>query len=556
MLLFPLFAVLAFTPLLQGLFDFPLQSAFQAIIFFSCLLWLFRIQDSRFKIQDSGFKTGAYPSPLNLQSSIFNLKSGILNFQYAGVRMAVFAVMALSFFSMFSSPVRALVWPEWGNLAAGLLIFIFSGFLSPEERKKTDLALRIAAWGTVILAVVQALVLKSPQISASLTNPNALALFVIMLLPLAASWKDWWLAGAMLVLLIWTQSAGAAIALIVAAGFYMHQSFGRAEFKKNLPIFALLAIALVLVISQVPLQSFVHRLLWWKSAMLMFLSSPFLGFGHAAFTFVYPAYRGAVPGDMGSIYAHSYYLEFLAENGIFCAALWFGLLVYAIKKKPGLAKYSLIAALSHCAIDFGLSVPANFWIFSYLAAPENRERARGSAAAQEKGREGISQERIEGFSRPALLAARQFHGTLPSPSIEAISQKGGAHLVVYAVAAVLAAAWLNLCLTHNRALRAQASAVSCYSGRDFMAAENKFQKALEIENGPLSLEALGEIESRLASEKKDRGMLFSAAVFFERALILNPYSASAYRNLAAVYRAAGEDKLLRGLEERRKRVFR
>ncbi|MCX5784327.1 MAG: O-antigen ligase family protein [Elusimicrobia bacterium] len=285
---------------------------------------------------------------------------------------------------MFASPVRALVWPEWGNLAAGLLIFIFSGFLRPEERNRTDRALRIAAWGTAALAGVQALVLKSPQVSASLTNPNALALFVVMLLPLAASWKDWWLAGALLVLLIWTQSAGAAIALISAAGFYMHQSFGRAELKKNLPIFVLLAIALVLVISQVPTQSFIHRLLWWKSAVLMFLSNPFLGFGHAAFTFVYPAYRGAIPGDIGSIYAHSYYLEFLAENGLFCAALWFGLLVYAVKKKTGLAKYSLIAALAHGVIDFGLSVPANFWIFCYLAAPDNREHR--STGAQEHKR--------------------------------------------------------------------------------------------------------------------------------------------------------------------------
>ncbi|MCX5784328.1 MAG: hypothetical protein NTX59_01420 [Elusimicrobia bacterium] len=105
-------------------------------------------------------------------------------------------------------------------------------------------------------------------------------------------------------------------------------------------------------------------------------------------------------------------------------------------------------------------------------------------------------------------------------------------------------------------MRAQAAAVSFYAGRDFTAAENKFKKALEIENGPAPLEALGEIEFRLASERKDKGALFSAAVFFERALILNPYSASAYRNLAAVYRAAGEDKLLKGLEERKKRIFR
>lgn len=439
-----------------------------------------------------------------------NLESGILNLKSVGIRIAAFAVLALTFYSMLTSPVRALVWPEWGNLAAGFLIFIFSGFLSPDERKKTDGALRIAAWGTAVLAVIQALVLKTPQIAASLANPNALALFVVMLLPLAVSWKDWWLAGTLLVILIWTQSAGAAMALIAAAGFYMHRTIRAAEFKKNLPLFILLAAAIILAFSRVPSQSFVHRLLWWKSAMLIFLSRPFFGFGHAAFTFVYPAYRVTMPGDMGSIYAHSYYLEFLAENGLVCAALWFGLLVYAVKQKAGLAKYSLIGALTHCVIDFGLSVPANFWIFCYLAAPEEHRSTEAQAGSWQ-------------------------------PS--------------FAFVALLAAAWLNLCFTHNRALRAQVAGVACYDGGDFTAAENKFKEALEIENGPAPLEALGEIEYRQARETNDKGTLFSAAVFFERALILNPYSAPAYRNLAAVYRVAGEDRLLKGLEERKKRFF-
>jgi len=486
MLVLPFFSVLALAPLIQGLFDFPLQTAFQAAIFFSCLLWAL-----------SALRRPRIPADL-----------------FSKPAAAVIAAAALSFCSMLASPVRALVWPEWGNLAAGFLIFIFSGFLSPEDRKKTDLALRVAAWGTVAVAAVQAFVLKSPQISGSLTNPNALALFVVMILPLAASWKDWWLAGAMLVILVWTQSAGAAIALIAAAGLYARKSLERAEFKKTLPLFVLLAIALALVISQVPPQSFVHRLLWWKSAFLMFLSRPFFGFGHAAFTFVYPAYRGSMPGAVSSIYAHSYYLEFLAENGIFCAALWFGLLVYAVKKKTGLAKYSLVAALVHSVIDFGLSVPADFWIFCCLAAPENQGAEREPPPKADVGR-----------------------------------------LILPAAACVIAAAWLNLCVTHNRALRERSRAVSAYAQGNLPDSKNKFKKAFEIENGPAPLEALGKIEYRQACERKDRGMLFSSAVFFERALLLNPYSASAYRDLAAVYRAAGEEKLLIGREERKRMVF-
>ena len=507
MLVLPFFSVLALAPVIQGLFDFPLQTAFQAAIFFSCLLWVL-----------SALRRGRIPAD-----------------SFSKPAAAVIAAAALSFCSMLASPVRALVWPEWGNLTAGFLIFIFSGFLSPEDRKKTNLALRVAAWGTVAIAVVQAFVLKSPQISGSFTNPNALALFAVMILPLAASWKDWWLTLALLMLLIWTQSAGAAVALIAAAGLYARKSLERAEFKKNLPLFALLAIALALVISQVPPQSFVHRLLWWKSAFSMFLSRPFFGFGHAAFTFVYPAYRGSMSGAVssphhllaqlwgaflapkqvvGSIYAHSYYLEFLAENGIFCGALWFGLLVYAVKKKTGLAKYSLVAALAHSVIDFGLSVPADFWIFCYLAAPENQGGEREPLRISNAGR-----------------------------------------LILPAAACVIAAAWLNLCVTHNRALRERSRAISAYAEGNLPDSKNKFKKALEIENGPVPLEALGKIEYRLAFDGKDRGMLFSSAVFFERALLLNPYSASAYRDLAAVYRAAGEEKLLIGLEERKRMVF-
>jgi len=524
MLVLPFFSVLALAPVLQGLFDFPLQTAFQAVIFFSCLLWVL----SALRHNYTGVrppKAGGFG--INPQSTVFDLHFSI-------VHTAVIAAAALSFCSMMASPVRALIWPEWGNLFAGFLLFIFSGFLSPEDKKITNLALRAAAWAMAAIAVVQIFVLKSPQISGSLTNPNALALFVVMVLPLAVSWKDWWLAGAMLVILVWTRSMGAALALTAAVGLYAWKPHERAEFKKTIPLLVLSVIALALVISQVPPQSFVHRLLWWKSAFLMFLDRPLFGFGHAAFTFVSPAYGGAMSvvasssphlqQAMGSIYAHSYYLEFLAENGIFCAALWFGLMGYAVKKKTGLAKYSLVAALAHSVIDFGLSVPANFWIFCCLAAPEHQGGADPSRPQEHRGAE--AQERAMGRGR----------------------------LLFPAATCVIAAAWLNLCVTHNTALRERSRAAAAYAEGKLQDSRNKFTKALEIENGPAPLEALGKIDYRLAFERKDRGMLFSSAVFFERALLLNPYSASAYRDLAGVY-SAGEDKLLTDLEERKKRVF-
>ena len=488
MLVLPFFSILALAPLTQGLFDFPLQTAFQAALVLPCLLWGLR-----------ALRGATVPSVL------FSRTSAV-----------VCAVAALSFCSMLASPVRPLIWPEWGNAAVGLLIFVFSGFLSAEDREKTALALRLGAWGTVVICAVQVFVTKDPEgVSGSLINPNALAFFAVMTLPWALSRKDWGLALALSLPLLLTRSAGAAVALSAAAGLYAWNSLAGEKAWKRLSLLVLFAAVLSLANSLLQPQSIINRLFWWKSAFLMFADRPLLGFGHAAFTFIYPAYSALAPRAMHTIYAHNYYLEFMAENGVVCAALWFCLLAYAVKKKTGIAKYSLVAALAHSVIDFGLSVPANFWVFCYLAAPEN------------KG----------GLSIPLRVSR-------------------AANLLFPAAAAVMAAAWINLSVDHNRALRESSRAVLCYSKGALEESKSGFKKALEIENGSGTLEALGKIDYRLGLERQDRGLLFSSAVFFERALLLNPYSASAYRDLAAVYRAAGENSLLAGLQERKSKVFR
>ena len=149
----------------------------------------------------------------------------------------------------------------------------------------------MSAWLVALLSLYQAFILKSPEITASLTNANSLALFTLMLLPLAMMWKDFFLLGALIVTLVWTQSAAALLALLAAAGFYARDNMKAEDIRKNWPLLLLLAVVAALAFSQLEFRSFLDRLGWWRAALEMFAARPALGFGPGSFAYVYPAFH-------------------------------------------------------------------------------------------------------------------------------------------------------------------------------------------------------------------------------------------------------------------------
>ncbi|MDD5209247.1 MAG: O-antigen ligase family protein [Elusimicrobiales bacterium] len=470
--------VLGLSPALQAVFDLPLQLALQRAVLLGCLAWLF---------------VGAYGA---------GLPRGLTEKRF----YPLWAAAALSFISLLASPFRGYVFNEWGNYAAGLLIYFSASFLNKEERGRAEAAVAWGAWLVFAVCLLQAFAFGNFIERPPLTNLNALALYAVMVIPLALDRKSWALAAAMVVLVVWTQSLGAVLAGLAAAGFYAASRLKGREFKENIWLLAGLAVVAVPVFYLLQADSVAGRLAWWRSAWEMFSLRPLAGFGHASFTWAQAAFQPEGAFREHAIYAHNYYLEFLAENGLPAALAWFWLLFSAARAKKGLLKYSVIAALVHSTVDFGLSVPANFWVFCLLLSSPSEEA---------------------GSRLPSRRAA------------------GGA----LALACLLLVSLAALDLRSLAFEKARARAAAC---RDLPAAEAELRPALETKlfRAP-ALELLG----RLGIADTAGGPGFRSSVYLEMALLENRYSASAWGALKRIYSQPGQEARAAGLERRRREVF-
>lgn len=469
--------VLGLSPALQAVFDLPLQLALQRAVAVACLAWLF--------LRAYG---GGLPRSLG-EKRFYPL----------------WAAAGLTVLSLSVSPFRGQIFNEWGNYAAGLLIFLFASFMGKEARGRVERAVLWGAWLIFGLSLLQAFVLGNFISRPPLTNLNALALYAVMIIPLALERKALPLAAAMLILVIWTESLGAALAGLAAAGLYAVSRPGGSR-KENSFLLAALAVLAAAILYLLQADSIAGRLTWWTSAWKMFSARPLTGFGHAAFTWAQAAFQPNGAFREHSIYAHNYYLEFLAENGFPAAVAWFWLIFSAVRRRTGLVKYALVAALVHSLVDFGLSVPANFWLFCWLL----------SSPAEE--------------------------GEVFLPSRRA----AGAAL---AFALLLAAA---LACLDWRSLAFEKARFRAACAEDFTSAERELLPALRT--GLFRAPAL-ELLGRLAAADREAPPGFRSAEYYEMALLENRYSANAWAALSRLYSSPGLENEAAGLEKRRQEVF-
>lgn len=489
MLVYVFACVLLLAPLLQTVFDLPLQLAFQQAVLLAFLAWC-------------GFPYSRGESLLPVFGKRF---------------WGLWAAAAFSMLALLVSPFKGYIFNEWGNYAAGLLIFIVSSFLNKEERSKTDGALAAGAWLVFALVIAQIFILKNISQNPPLTNFNALALYCLMVLPLALARKAWLLAAAMAALVVISQSAGGALAGFGAAGIYSAGRWFRGRGGTgNKLFFAGMVVSAAGVLYVLQAESMAGRLAWWHSAWHMFAARPVTGFGYASFTWAQAGFQAAGAFREHSIYAHNYYLEYMAENGLPAAAIWFAFLFYAVRARKGLVKYSVIAALLHSFVDFGLAVPANFWLFCYLAASPCEDVPGQPAAPRWGGR---------------LLPAK----------------------AVLLLILLLEGALLSLNFKSLAFEKARLRAVSAALSRGRAAAQEQLRPYLagRLFRGP-ALEYLGSLTiAGPANSDKD----FSSAVYYEMALLENPYSSPAWRALERIYGAPGREGAAADLAARKARVY-
>ncbi|MFA5858346.1 MAG: O-antigen ligase family protein [Elusimicrobiota bacterium] len=212
--------------------------------------------------------------------------------------------------------------------------------------------------------------------TATLMNPNILAGFFVMMIPLIFALRESkTTAGkvekilALAVLstgLVLTGSIGAMLSLVLAAGGYYYFKLKKGTAKTLL--FAVLGgmVIAILLVKGFDSVDITNRIHWWVVAGKMWISQIFTGIGIDNFDRYYQVYK--IAGAENSVYAHSYYLQFLAECGILAFfVLVLGLIMHLVRAVKNVPVFiALTTVLIHNTFEYNLLIPGIACIFWYL----------------------------------------------------------------------------------------------------------------------------------------------------------------------------------------------
>jgi len=491
------------SPLLRGAWDLWAQGLIQLLVLSGFTLWL------------------AYHFSRSLslhQTGIFTRQNSLL-----------FIVAAASGISTALSLVTSLALPEWRNLLLGLWILLVSPLLVRDKKNLAERVLHVTAWILFALALYQRLVENTAIPASSLVNPNAFACFLLMILPLAVSWKDWPLFGATILALSWSASWGAWLALAITAIILRNPDRKKRLFRLETAVLAAAAIAITVIIVKRGYLSIDNRLVWWEAAVRMLADKPFLGFGTGTFAYVFPAYHEPA-GELSSLYAHNWPLQFTAENGILCGSLWLGMVIFMAHRLKGAKKWAVTAAFIHSFVGFGFSIPSNFWLFCFLLGSPASDRALKNGSSMKK------------------TGAQRAAGTAPGSRSLSL-------FVILVLAAFSSYAGTGI-WKEWKAGKLTVLAQAAYAAGDEKTALERLDKAGKLDRDNAGIPAiLGRIYLDKARGKGGKPHLLNAAAFFERAVELNPFRPGDWAELARVYGLAGEKKLRDDVFRRRDLIF-
>jgi len=403
----------------------------------------------------------------------------------------------------FLGPLRAYALPAWNVWLAGLGVMLAVNVMPDHERRFADRALRALAWALVLTAFYQYFVMGVPRPGASLLNQNVFAGAILLLLPLAVEKRDWILGAGLLICLAWTRSVGAWLGLAAALLIV----------KRRSPLWAgagaLMGLAcLLLVYAKLDSPDMLHRWQWWRAAAAMAGSRPWFGFGPGTYAYVLPAYvQSSRP--LATLFAHQHILETAAQCGWPFALAWLAGLLRFLKSGPQAKRIGAAALLVQSCWDYALSIPGVLWLFCYVAA----------SCLPRSGRVWRVPQR---WRLPACA------------------------LVLAAAGLGAGAVWQRWAAERLR-VRAEAMArAEGPSDRALALLERSARRADHPETARLS----GQIEAALARQTGAKERLLAAAADMESSAAQDPFRASTWTQLAALYQELGRDDLARQARQR------
>ncbi len=421
---------------------------------------------------------------------------GFMPLPSRGVAAWVAALASAAAVSAATSPVSAYAWPAWAGLAAGLWLIAAVTMIDADARESLEQGVRAAAWALVFLAVYQR-IHGSPRPASAFPNENVFAGAILLILPFAARRGDFLLAAALIIELWWTRSVGAWLGL-AAALVLGRRSVGAVAARAGA---AIGAAGLIAAYAKLESARAFHRLAWWAAAWRMGAASAWLGLGPGAFAYALPAYAPAgVP--LWTRFAHQYFLQTFAECGIAYLAVWTAGLAVILWRSRSPHRFGLIAALVHGLVDYPLNLPGVFWLFCLSAG----------LALPESG--------------------------------ETLALRGGARWKAAAAVAALstAAAWMSVRGWRAARLREQAVA-AIESGISAAVPASELEASERLRPDPETARLAAELAlSRAARGEQPAVELPLAAAQFETAASLDPYRASNWTLLSAVYAKLGRKR--------------
>ncbi len=340
------------------------------------------------------------------------------------ISIAVILLPILSYVAFVVSPIHNLGWSEVMVMAAGIAIFVIARTFTEKERD--DLVRILVLIGTLaaLVGLGQYLVRDESRIAGPFYEaafkahywPNAFALFLLLVWPLAAGMKGegrtWRIAkvissSLLLSALFLTFSRAAVLAAIVQTFFlaWIHRgnlvTFFHPQRKATKRLLApaitiLLVVVLVLGMHQARATihpattnsfatkasfagtekqtSFTERVQFMSGAARLALEKPWFGHGPFSFRFVYPRLQT----DFLAIsdHPHNWYLKLAMEQGIPVATLFVILLLAVFWSRKNLlwdgsknpSSFILIAVLgvlAHNVADYNMNFLTNqvaFWV--------------------------------------------------------------------------------------------------------------------------------------------------------------------------------------------------
>jgi len=405
--------------------------------------------------------------------------------------------------SAYGGPLPAYAVPAWHVWLAALGILLAFSVMPAGQRRRLDYAVRALAWLLALLAVYQHFRLGWERPPASLLNENIFAGAILLFLPLAFSEQDWLLCGLLLLCLCWARSVGAWLGLTASLLLLLRRGPLRTA-----AVAVLAAVGLAFLYAKLGRTTGLDRWHWWLAAARMSLARPWLGFGPGTFAYALPAYADS-GRPLGSLYAHQYFLETAAQLGWPCLAAWLAGLVLILRRGPAAKRIGALAVLAQSLGDYALSIPAVLWLFCCFAG----------SCLPESGRS------VDVPPRWRL----------------------GACLLVLAAGGWAAGSLWQRWQADRWLARAQVLVRSAGPVPEVM---TLLERSSRLCDHPETARLEGLVEAGLSRRPGASYRLRAAVAAMERAARQNPYRASTWSMLAAMYQELGRADLARGALER------